>query len=83
MISSFYLVGVLRLSSENKLTFKHFLANQLTKRDNLQIPRWQIFAVLFTGAVIVVLNQTAMSTALPNMIESLGIDPSPVSYTHL
>ncbi|EKU94051.1 Antiseptic resistance protein [Alloiococcus otitis] len=76
MISSFYLVGVLRLSSENKLTFKHFLANQLTKRDNLQIPRWQIFAVLFTGAVIVVLNQTAMSTALPNMIESLGIDPS-------
>lgn len=56
--------------------FASILARQLDRRDNLQIPNWQIFTILFTGAVIVIVNQMAMNTALPVMIDSIGVTPS-------
>lgn len=52
------------------------LGKQLDKRDNLEVSNNYIFAVLFTGAVIVIVNQMAMNTALPSMIESIGVTPS-------
>lgn len=62
-------------------SFKHsklafILGKQLDVRDNLEVPNWQIFTILFTGAVIVVINQMAMNTALPTMIDSIGVSPS-------
>lgn len=57
-------------------SFARILARQLDKRDNFQVPNWQIFSILFTGAVIVIINQMAMNTALPVIIDSIGVTPS-------
>src|SRR5699024_5421607 len=54
----------------------HLLGKQLDKRDNLEVNNNYIFATLFLGAFIVVINQMAMNTALPSMIESIDISPS-------
>lgn len=54
----------------------HLLGKQLDKRDNLEVNNNYIFTTLFLGAVIVVINQMAMNTALPSMIESIDVSPS-------
>lgn len=56
--------------------FVQSIGKQLDLRDNFEVPNWQIFTILFTGAVIVVINQMAMNTALPVMIDSIGVTPS-------
>lgn len=46
------------------------------QRDRGEVPYWQIYTVLFAGALMVIMNQTAMKTALPTMIEDLGVSSS-------
>lgn len=62
-----------------KITIK--AKDQLDKRDSGSIPYWQTYAVLFTGALMVIFNQTAIKTALPTMIESLNVSPSIGQWT--
>lgn len=64
------------LEKFKQTSFAGRLGEQLDRRDNLDVPNWQIFTILFTGAVIVVINQMAMNTALPSMIESINVTPS-------
>jgi EmrB/QacA subfamily drug resistance transporter len=46
------------------------------QRDRGEVPYWQIYSVLFAGALMVIMNQTAMKTALPTMVEDLNVSPS-------
>lgn len=45
------------------------------ERDRGEVPYWQTYAVLFAGALMVIMNQTAIKTALPTMIGDLGVSP--------
>lgn len=52
------------------------LQQQLDKRDRGEVPKWQLYSVLLIGTLIVILNQTAIKTALPIMISDIGVSPS-------
>lgn len=51
------------------------------ERERGEVPYWQTYAVLFAGALMVIMNQTAIKTALPTMIEDLGVSPSIGQWT--
>jgi len=54
----------------------HSLRNRIDKRDRGDIPNWQLIIVIFIGVIIIILNQTAMKTALPQIISDVGVSPS-------
>lgn len=58
----------------NKVSVK--LKKKTEERDRGNVPYWQIYSVLFAGALMVIMNQTAMKTALPAMIQDLDVSPS-------
>lgn len=58
----------------NKVAMK--LKEKTEERDRGNVPYWQIYSVLFAGALMVIMNQTAMKTALPTMIQDLDVSPS-------
>lgn len=57
------------------------LAVQLDKRDNNEVPYWLVYTALFAGALMVIINQTAIKTALPTMIRDLNVSPSIGQWT--
>lgn len=57
------------------------LRKKLDERDNGEVPYWQTYAVLFFGALMVIMNQTAIKTALPTMIDDLGVSPAIGQWT--
>lgn len=57
------------------------LTKQLDKRDNNEVPYWLVYTALFAGALMVIINQTAIKTALPTMIRDLNVSPSIGQWT--
>lgn len=57
------------------------LTKQLDKRDNNQLPYWMVYTALFAGSLMVIMNQTAIKTALPTMIGDLNVSPSIGQWT--
>lgn len=52
------------------------LLSQLDKRDRNEVPHFIVFFVLLAGTLVILLNQTSIKTALPQIISSLGISPT-------
>lgn len=57
------------------------LTRQLDRRDNNEVPYWLVYTALFAGSLMVIMNQTAIKTALPTMIEDLNVSPSIGQWT--
>lgn len=57
------------------------LTRQLDRRDNNQVPYWMVYTALFAGSLMVIMNQTAIKTALPTMIRDLNVSPSIGQWT--
>ncbi|WP_161878842.1 MDR family MFS transporter [Alkalibacterium sp. MB6] len=57
------------------------LAEQIDKRDNNEVPYWLVYTALFAGALMVIMNQTAIKTALPTMITDLNVTPTIGQWT--
>lgn len=58
-----------------------YLTRQLDRRDNNEVPYWLIYTALFAGSLMVIMNQTAIKTALPTMIRDLNVSPSIGQWT--
>lgn len=57
------------------------IAQQLDRRDNNDVPIAWIYTALFMGSLMVIMNQTAIKTALPRMIIDLDVSPSIGQWT--
>ena len=57
------------------------LVRQLDRRDNNEVPVAWIYTALFMGSLMVIMNQTAIKTALPRMILDLDVSPSIGQWT--
>ncbi|MCC5895841.1 MAG: multidrug efflux MFS transporter [Alkalibacterium sp.] len=57
------------------------LTRQLDRRDNNEVPYWMVYTALFAGSLMVIMNQTAIKTALPTMISDLNVSPSIGQWT--
>ncbi|MFO8069526.1 MAG: MDR family MFS transporter [Alkalibacterium sp.] len=52
------------------------LVKQLDRRDNNEVPIGLVYTALFMGSLMIIINQTAIKTALPTMIIDLDVSPS-------
>ncbi len=57
------------------------LVRQLDRRDNNEVPIAWVYTALFMGSLMVIMNQTAIKTALPRMIIDLDVSPSIGQWT--
>ncbi|WP_423189213.1 DHA2 family efflux MFS transporter permease subunit [Alkalibacterium sp. f15] len=57
------------------------LVKQLDRRDNNEVPTALVYTALFMGSLMVIINQTAIKTALPTMIIDLDVSPSIGQWT--
>ncbi len=57
------------------------ITKQLDRRDNNEVPYWMVYTALFAGSLMVIMNQTAIKTALPTMINDLNVSPSIGQWT--
>lgn len=57
------------------------ITRQLDRRDNNEVPYWMVYTALFAGSLMVIMNQTAIKTALPTMINDLNVSPSIGQWT--
>lgn len=57
------------------------LRNQLNRRDRNEVPISWVYTALFMGTLVVIMNQNAIKTALPQMIIDLGVVPSIGQWT--
>lgn len=71
--------GVILAQTIEKVSGK--VRQKTIERDKGEVPYWQTYAVLFAGALMVIMNQTAIKTALPTMIGDLDVSPSIGQWT--